>query len=47
VMQVHRLFVDGGIKGRIVVRQGGQFMRHFYFLQSLNDDGMQWKDSCD
>jgi hypothetical protein len=33
VMQVHRLFVDGGFERRVVIRQGGQFMRHFHFLQ--------------
>ncbi len=35
VMQVHRLFVDGRFERRVIVRQGGQFVRHFHFLQSL------------
>src|ERR1019366_5246680 len=35
VMQMHRLFVDGGFERRVIVRQGGQFVRHFQFLQSL------------
>src|SRR6266478_3154382 len=55
VMQVHRLFVDGRFERRVVIRQGGDFMRHFHFLQSLchflflqslRDDGVWLKDSC-
>ncbi len=55
VMQVHRLFVDGGFERRVIVRQGGQFMRHFHFLQSLchflflqslRDVRVWLKDSC-
>jgi hypothetical protein len=45
VMQMHRLFVDGGFERRVIVRQRGQFMRHFHFLQGLNDDGVEQKDS--
>jgi hypothetical protein len=32
VMQMHRLFIDGGFERRIRVRQRGEFMRHFHFL---------------
>ena len=35
VVQMHCLFVDGGFERRVCVRQRGQFMRHFYFLQNL------------
>ena len=31
VMQMHRLFINGGFQGRVVVRQGGELMRHFLF----------------
>jgi len=58
VMQMHRLFVDGGFERRVIVRQGGEFMCHFLhflrsslchfrFLQSLKDDGVWLKDSCE
>src|SRR5580693_8737659 len=55
VMEMHRLFIDGRVERRVVVRQGGQFMRHFHFLQSLchflflqsiKDDEVRMKDSC-
>ena len=32
VMKMHRFFIDGGFECRVVVRQGGEFMRHFFFL---------------
>src|SRR5258706_12616305 len=35
VVQGHRLFVDNGFERRIVVRQGGEFVSHDYFLQIL------------
>jgi hypothetical protein len=55
VMEMHGLFIDGRVERRVVVRQGGQFVRHFHFLQSLchflflqtiKDDEVRLKDSC-
>ena len=54
VVQMHRFLVDGRFERRVVIRQRGQFVRHFHFLQSLGhfvflqslkDDGVRWKDS--
>ena len=39
MMQVHRLLIDDGLKGGVVVRQCWYFMRHDFFLQNLKDDG--------